>query len=179
MTSSKSTCEGQLTPPEIDLLAANERVIERGIKSFVRVGRALMAIRDGKLYRSEYTTFEAYCQERWGFQSSRARQLIMAAETAESVTNVTLSNEAVARELSRVPKEMRQTAIDWAEDMANGAPVTASMVQYARSIVWGNQKHSDHRLLLFPDDTCCALGIVFERECFVGEKNERTMKWEA
>jgi hypothetical protein len=49
-------------------LAELERVIERGLQSFVEVGKALADIRDGKLYRCQGdATFEDYCQQRWGF----------------------------------------------------------------------------------------------------------------
>lgn len=75
-------------------LAEHEAVIERGQQTFVDVGLALMAIREAKGYRTAgYATFEAYCQERWGWSASRSRQLIGAARFVtgleESVTTVT------------------------------------------------------------------------------------------
>lgn len=74
-------------------LAELESTIDAGLRTFVDVGNALLEIRDSRLYRQTFGTFEDYCRERWGFNSSRARQLIGAAETVrnlESVTTVTL-----------------------------------------------------------------------------------------
>lgn len=83
------------------------------------VGRALMAIRDARLYRDEYGTFEDYCRQRWGFVASRARQLIAAAEVVsnlESVTTVTPSTESQARPLAALEPEAQREA--WAEAVA-------------------------------------------------------------
>jgi hypothetical protein len=46
-------------------LAQCEGVIERGMKSFIEVGTALLKIRDERLYRENYGTFEEYCRKRW------------------------------------------------------------------------------------------------------------------
>ena len=54
-------------------LAELETVIESGIRTFVDVGRALLEIRDSRLYRESYPTFDEYCRERWGFGRIRAR----------------------------------------------------------------------------------------------------------
>ena len=45
-------------------LAELEKVIAKGRKTFLEVGRALMEIRDTRLYRREYSGFEEYCQTR-------------------------------------------------------------------------------------------------------------------
>ncbi|HYY23121.1 MAG TPA: site-specific DNA-methyltransferase, partial [Thermoleophilaceae bacterium] len=57
-------------------------------------------------------TFAHYCQERWGFSDSRARQLTAAAETVTTVTNDGLPaprSERVAREL--VPLKNDETEL--------------------------------------------------------------------
>ncbi len=82
----------ELTIAEKEVLADCERVVEAGLETFVEVGRALMAIRDRRLYREGHATFEDYCVTRWRLSSSRARQLIRASQVVayvESVTNVT------------------------------------------------------------------------------------------
>jgi hypothetical protein len=61
-------------------LADHEAVIERGLETFVEVGQALMAIRDGRLYKATHTSFDAYCRERWGWDRTRASQLIAGSE---------------------------------------------------------------------------------------------------
>lgn len=93
---------------EQDSLHECETVIERGLATFVDVGTALARIRDGRLYRATHATFEDYCRDRWGFNDSRARQLIIAAQTASelgSVTNVTVTNEGQARAIAPTLKE--------------------------------------------------------------------------
>ena len=125
-------CKHPLTRAESQTLSRHEKVVERGVKTFIEVGRALMAIRDDarKLYR-EYGKFEDYCKERWGFQASRARQFIAAAKTAESVDMSTVSNERQAKELTRVPEDQRQSVLDWATEKADGKPLTAAAIRKA------------------------------------------------
>lgn len=41
--------------------ASVEQTIERGLNSFVEVGEALAKVRDLRLYRDEYGTFEELC----------------------------------------------------------------------------------------------------------------------
>ncbi len=55
----------ELTIAEQATLRDCETVIERGIKSFAEVGRALLAIKTDQLYRVTHRRFEDYCSERW------------------------------------------------------------------------------------------------------------------
>jgi hypothetical protein len=58
-----------------------ERVIERGLQSFLDVGEALVRIRDGQLYHaSGYPSFSRYLEGRWQMTRRRAYQLINTAE---------------------------------------------------------------------------------------------------
>lgn len=82
-------------------------------------GTTLLEIRDRRLYREHYGTFEEYCQDRWGFTKVRATQLIQAAEVTGALEDgnncyQTPQNEAQARELARLkdPDEIRET---WTE----------------------------------------------------------------
>ena len=68
----------QLAIQEVADLEQHEAVIERGLKTFVDVGNALMAIRDGRLYREQHATFEDYCHGRWGMNRGHANRLIRA-----------------------------------------------------------------------------------------------------
>jgi hypothetical protein len=92
--------------PELTTLDSCEAVIERGLATFVEVGTALLAIRDGKLYRKTHKTFEAYCRERWGFTDRRGRQLMDAAQVGTLVPNI--PSERVARELAPLKNEPEQ-----------------------------------------------------------------------
>ncbi len=88
-----------------------EAVIERGLTTFVEVGRALSEVRDSRLYRERFDTFESYCDQRWSLSRPRAYQLIDAAHVAELVSTTVDTgpkNEAQARELVPLLREDEQ-----------------------------------------------------------------------
>jgi hypothetical protein len=58
-------CQASLTTQEQREFAHAERTIARGLKSFLAVGMALKEIRDKRLYRQHYDTFEEYVWRRW------------------------------------------------------------------------------------------------------------------
>ncbi len=108
-------------------LAELEKVIAKGQKTFVDVGLALAEIRASRLYRREYSGFEDYCQRKWGWSASRARQLVASAQVAKSVTIVTLPNEAAARELGKAEPVDRVGVVQ--AIAAEGRPVTAKEIK--------------------------------------------------
>lgn len=124
-----------LANSETKALVRCEGIIERGLGTFREVGQAFMEIRDARLYRGSHKTFAAYCQKRWQFSDSRARQLIAAAKTAETVTNVTVPNEGTARALGKVPKEDRQEVWDAACESAGDSHPTARHVREAAEVL--------------------------------------------
>jgi hypothetical protein len=102
-----------LSPLEKAALKDCERIIEKGLKAFYEVGLSLAQIRNCRLYRATHKTFTEYCRDRWGFTDSRARQLIAGAKVADAVqtvTNVTVPNESIARELNRLPDNQQAGA---------------------------------------------------------------------
>lgn len=124
-------------------LADLEAVIERGKQTFIEVGGALLEIRDRQLYRARgFATFDGYCRDHWDFGSSRAGQLIAAAEVAQSVTTVTLPpppTERTARELVSVRGRLGDAAVRevWQQAtqvaLRKARPVTAADVREAAS----------------------------------------------
>jgi hypothetical protein len=68
-----------LLPSERCQLEKCENLIRRGFSTFFEVGQALLTIRDARLYREAFSTFEAYCHQRWGMGRSYAWHLIGAA----------------------------------------------------------------------------------------------------
>lgn len=123
---------------EIETLTRCEAVIARGVQTFIEVGEALAVIRDGKLYRADFTTFEHYCRNKWGIGDSRARQLIGAANVAreiESVTAVTIPSERAARELAKAAPEDRPRVIERAAELSGDqSPTTKHIAQAAAEI---------------------------------------------
>jgi hypothetical protein len=76
MSEVTKTAPTVLTIAEQSKKAELEAIIEQGQKTFLKVGNALLEIRDARLYRDEQSTFEDYCQIRWNFGRVRAHQLI-------------------------------------------------------------------------------------------------------
>jgi hypothetical protein len=72
-----------LTNAERTRLAELESGVERTLNSFLECGRALCEIRNKRLYRGQYGTWEDYCTRKWGLGYSRANDLIRSTEVAE------------------------------------------------------------------------------------------------
>lgn len=125
----------EMTHIERERLSMLEGTIQRGLRTFFEVGAALVQIRDQRLYRERHTTFEAYCQERWGMTRRHADRLIQGSEVVREIgahraegdealdardeTNWSEGlpqNEAQARELARAPQGERAKA--WQEAQA-------------------------------------------------------------
>ena len=127
-----------LDATELTDLANCEEVIDKGLRTFVEVGTALLTIRDGRLYRAQYGTFEDYCHGRWGMSRQRANQLVASAETMLILgTTVPICNdssilpatERQARPLTQLPPEAQPVVWQRAVETAPGGKVTAAHVQ--------------------------------------------------
>lgn len=121
-----------LSVTEADRLARCEAVIERGLQTFVDVGLALMEIRDSRLYRRDYGTFEDYCRERWNFTDRRARMLVASAEVIGNIGTVVPllpSNERQIRPLTSLPADEQVIVWQRAVDTAPEGKITAAHVQ--------------------------------------------------
>lgn len=111
--------ENELTVEENKKLDWLEAVIEKGKKTFIDVGMALTEIKDNRLYRKSFNTFEAYCQDRWGFNKRNAYQLMEATQIANDLCAIAhIPNEGTAREFVSVPKEQRQHIAETAQKIA-------------------------------------------------------------
>jgi hypothetical protein len=112
-----------------------EVVIEEGLSNFVEVGNALMKIRDGRLYKGAYKTFEAYCKERWGMSRAFAHRTIEASGVCANllpIGNVPQS-ESVARPLASLPPETQKEVWKEAVETAPEGKVTAKHVEAVAS----------------------------------------------
>jgi hypothetical protein len=88
-------------------LVEEEKIIERGMKSFVEVGNALMRIRDNDLCTVSHDTFESYCKKRWGMSRPQAYRLIDGAKVTECLSPIgdIPASESVARPLTSIRDE--------------------------------------------------------------------------
>jgi hypothetical protein len=122
----------ELLPIEKSELHQHEAVIEQGLKTFVDVGNALLAIRDKRLYRQEFGTFEEYCGERWGMERRHAYRLMDAASAVENVSNWTQTlpaTESQARPLTKLEPELQPVVWQKAVETAPNGKVTAAHVE--------------------------------------------------
>ena len=120
----------ELTTVEHDELTQCEAVIERDLRTFVNVGNALLTIRDGRLYREDWGTWEEYCQERWGFTRSRAHRLIEAAQATGNLLpmgNIPTS-ERQARPLTQLSPDDQRIAWERAIETAPDSGITGAHV---------------------------------------------------
>ncbi len=128
----------QLTKPQIISLRNCEAIIERGQKTFVEVGRALLQIKEEKLYLRDYEGFPEYCHGRWGFEKNYAKTQIASAKVVDNIieagTTVPTSlpsTEREARPLAAVPPEQQAEAWQEVVDTCDerDVPITAAVVE--------------------------------------------------
>lgn len=119
-----------LSQAEASALDDCEQRIEKGLRTFVEVGTALLRIRDERLYRTQYDTFEDYCRERWQMNRQRASQMIQAAGVSKILDNGP-TTESHARELVGLEPQHAQQVWEKANETTAGKP-TARAVREAR-----------------------------------------------
>ena len=121
-----------------DLLNVSERnelercevVIKQGLKTFVEVGQALMLIREKKLYRAEFGTFEAYCNAKWNLNRAYVNKMIAASNVVVNLDPMGSKpqNESQARPLTKLEPEIQAEA--WQETVnRHGENITQKKVQ--------------------------------------------------
>jgi len=123
--------DNQLSVVERTELEEQEKIIEAGLKTFVEVGNALMKIRDERLYRDGFQTFESYCQDRWNLSKTHVNRTIAAAEVVGNLTPMGVSpeNERQARPLTQLPLSQQSIAWQEAVETAPDGKVTAGHVE--------------------------------------------------
>ena len=122
----------ELTIPESTRLIECEALIERGLKTFVDVGQALLEIRDSKLYRAEFGTFEEYCRERWDISRIHAFRMIEASNVSNNllpIGNILPATESQARPLTSLEPEEQVTIWQQVVETAPEGKITAAHVQ--------------------------------------------------
>ncbi|WP_422932202.1 hypothetical protein [Singulisphaera sp. PoT] len=131
-----------LTQAEAADLRRLEDVMDRTKKAWLDFGEAIAVVRDRRLYRATHSTFEAYCEDRWGISRMRAYQMIRAVSVVsdlEATANCTTggvpapmpTNEVQARPLSSLDAPRRREAWDKAVEIAGGSQPTEKQVREA------------------------------------------------
>lgn len=125
-----------LTPLETADLERLETAIQKHQQAFVECGLAIAEIRDRRLYRKDFESFEAYCLSRWGWSRQRAQQLERAAKLVEALPEksaVLVPDEKSARTLADIPANQRAPLL---QKMArSGERITPDSIAQSRSIL--------------------------------------------
>lgn len=163
----------KLTIKQQDRLDECELVITEHEQGFLAVADALSEIRDEKLWEAQYVSFEAYCQERWGWTSRRARQIIQSAETVRQIeakiegkTGVGQSmskvgnavsglSQRAALELSRIEPEKQIEALR--ATIVNGETPTAPAIKEAAAAIKEAAKPKPEEPDIILDGTGCPI----------------------
>lgn len=151
---------GSLSHQESAELFECEKVIREGLDTFINVGMALCKIRDSRLYRSAYDSFEAYVKDRWSMSARQAHRLVDGAqiaqnllppapagpepEAAQKVTNWSPPrNESQLRPLKGLEPAEQREVWNEANQAAGDSAVTARHVNEARERLHPREKIID------------------------------------
>lgn len=111
-----------------------EVVIRQGLETFIEVYSAYKVIREKRLYRSEFSTFEEYCQIKWGMPRRHINRMIAAGDTVVNLGPmgpILPATERQTRPLTSLEPEIQREA--WKEvvhqSQETGKPITAATVQ--------------------------------------------------
>jgi hypothetical protein len=121
-----------LSVAEMAALLECKEIIRQGQEAFVRVGRALARIRDSRLYRDKYPTFEAFCAAELDMSDRYARGLRTAADVVGLLEQAKFSTlpatESQARPVAKLPREEWSPAWEEVVGTAPHGKVTARHV---------------------------------------------------
>jgi hypothetical protein len=132
-----------LTHEERESLAKCEAAIETLQFAFWAAGKALQIVRDGRLYRAKYGSFDAYVEERWQMQRNYANKLIRTWRIAEALfdceSNGLVPNGTAKKVNQAQVWELVPAAENWTPDAAadiyrtvlevDGVAVTAEILK--------------------------------------------------
>ena len=111
-----------------------EVVIKQGLNTFIEVGEALFIIRDKRLYRREFNTFEDYCQEKWSMPRQHVNRMISGYKIVnhlEPMGSILPESERQVRPLTslepEIQKEVWKEVVKQSEETRQ--PITAAKVQ--------------------------------------------------
>lgn len=118
---------------------ACREIVRTNLKTCFDVGAALMEIRDSKLYREHWKSFDEFCKAEFNIQRAHAYRLIDASVVKASVemspVGDTVSSERHARQLKNVPVELRAEVLEAAAAACGGEPTADAIREAAKVIV--------------------------------------------
>jgi hypothetical protein len=161
-------------------LSACEAEIAEGLAAFYKVGKALIEIRDGQLYKDHYPNFDAYCKDRWDIRPRYAQLVMRSTKVVAQLEANNCSclpiNEAQARPLTQLKTaEKQQEAWKRALELAkaNGGKVTAKLVQSAVDEITAPTPEEVAEMKARSDELCRSAGIPTDEEYEASKPKEK------
>lgn len=114
ITESATHLEGPLSSDERAKLHECEAMVTEHQKAFFKIAQALFTIRESRLFREKYTTFEEYCRCRWGFSRQYGYRIADSGALIRSLPpdlTTIVDNENQVRALSRVVLDKRAVVL--------------------------------------------------------------------
>ncbi|MFN6453052.1 MAG: hypothetical protein RM022_012720 [Nostoc sp. EfeVER01] len=108
-----------------------ERKVER---AFFEAGKALMELRDRRLYRSTHKTFEEYCRSRFGYTRMAATYKIAAATVMENLSTIGLQNAEITTD-GLQPPQMSTIGLQNVEMSISGLQILPTNERQVRPLV--------------------------------------------
>ncbi|WP_230966675.1 hypothetical protein [Nostoc commune] len=121
----------ELTEQEISDRLLLERKVER---AFFEAGKALMELRDRRLYRSTHKTFEEYCRSRFGYTRMAATYKIAAATVMENLSTIGLQNAEITTD-GLQPPQMSTIGLQNVEMSTSGLQILPTNERQVRPLV--------------------------------------------
>ena len=172
--------ENPLSLEEQSDFAHHESIIQHGLQTFVEVGQSLAVIRDRRLYRAQFHTFEAYCEERWRCCRSYAYRLINAASIASHLLTIgdipKPTRESQVRPMVGLPPLEIEPIWVKAVALANGKPIAAKHVKSAICEIYGkpsrpcNGAKVDYKVLKIVSTVRLVSDLLREAEKSISEQ---------
>lgn len=118
-------------------------IIAKGREDFWTFMKAIKVVRDKRLYREDYKTFEAFVESECGIVKSYVNRLIEASNVRDDLAPMGAKNpkaceinkERQLRELVDVPKDELEAVVEKAAEIAGDAPITAKIIREAKAEV--------------------------------------------
>jgi len=110
------TPKQELLPSSLSQLQVQEKIIQRGLMGFMEAGAALERIKKNKLYKDSYSTYDEYCQKKWGFSPQHANRLIGAAMVVQRIKSEPIDSVLVlpqSESQARALLKSENPATDW------------------------------------------------------------------
>ena len=125
----------KLTTPQRVRLAELEQTIETNMQAFYDIGEAMAEIRNSKLYRDEFKTFDEYVANKWGVARQHANRLMSSAKVLQNL-DTTEEQRAGLREthlrpLAPLEPEQQKQVFETAVATAPDGQLTQAHVQQA------------------------------------------------